>query len=190
MRSKRITALLRTQQDRLLSLVGGRLRRVTYVSLTGTDGQVYAESEPGLDLDLEGVVLDLGDRGSFFVAWGSPAPEGLAVCEAEAYPTRGDAVQWNASDSPAWRDLIGREIPSFAAARQIESSEFETLWSLRLDFGGQSVVIALGAYQFPHGKELVYDVQEVVVIHDMRIARAFKPHHVDQSAWGGDRAAS
>jgi hypothetical protein len=57
------------------------------------------------------------------------------------------------------------------------------LWSLRLDVGERSAVIALGG---PHVHEdvVVYEADELVTIFDATTALAYRPQPEDESAWG------
>ncbi|HWH96613.1 MAG TPA: hypothetical protein VNT03_22310, partial [Baekduia sp.] len=132
--------------------------------------------------DVSAVVLDLGDRGRRTITWAMAGElEGLSILGDEAsYSGLADETL-DASNREAWRGSVGEAITSVAAAWQVsEDGSPETLWAIRLDFSAVSVVIALGTADH----DIEYMPDELVVVFDAALARAYRPPHVSESAWG------
>ena len=105
---------------------------------------------------------------------------GISIVDDEAYSDPG-AKSIEASSRDAWRGHIGGTIASVGAAWQVSGDGCpESLWALRLDLSAGSVVLALGT-DFP---EIDYMPDELIVVFDPALARAYRPPHVNDSAWG------
>lgn len=183
-----------SERDCLGILPGARLHGVSYRQLQG-EASEYDGEEESADAYLETVDLDLGDRGVVTLSWATPGSSegweclGLSIsrpCELPLEPVRHDV-----SHRKAWRARIGERVVAIATAwDELEAVDRELtsaqpvrlgLWSLRLEFEGGSVVIALG--EFREG-ELQYSADELVVIHDEALARSYRSLASPDSAWG------
>jgi hypothetical protein len=173
--------MTRSDCDPLAYIEGARLSGVTYHYLPPPDESGYSGGQTGVDCDLAAVELDLGERGTTTITWAMSGPfEGLAILTGESYA--GVATETlDAADRDAWRDFIGSMITSVAASWQISDAKNpESLWAARINFAAGSIVIALGEAT----PDIDYMPDELVVIFDMALARSYKPHHVNESAWG------
>jgi hypothetical protein len=135
----------------LEQLVGRRLRRVRYFEIDYDDKQP-AWPGPGFDALDFGLELDVdGPDATWSWIWKqSGENEGLLVYDA---PLRGDQLRadgeyaiWDASESPGWEPVLGRQI----AAAEIAWTRGGPGWwcvastTLRFDQGTE-IVITLGA---------------------------------------------
>lgn len=172
--------ITRAECAALASLKGARLSGVKYHYLSPADGAYYDGGEEGVDCDIAAVVLDLGERGTTSITWAMAGElEGLAILEGESYSGMGSEVL-DAAGREAWRYHIGRSVTSVAASWQFSGAGCpESLWAVRINFAGDSVVIALGT-----APDMDYMPDELVVVFDAAIARSYKPAHVNDSSWG------
>lgn len=163
-------------------LVGAHLSAVTYRYLPPADESGYAGGGDGVDADLAAIVLDLGDRGHRTITWAMNGElHGIAILtDDEAYSDL-VAKSVDASSREAWRDRIDGTIISIGAAWQVSGEGCpESLWAMRFDLRAGSVVVALGT-DYP---EIGYMPDELVVVYGPVRARAYRPAHVSDSAWG------
>jgi hypothetical protein len=174
--------LTRANCQVLALLEGATLSRVAYC-LHSDDESPYAGGEAGVDHLLPAVDLDFGAHGAVSVTWATLGNvEALAVVPAP-YFTGVEHVVLDASDREAWRNHIGRTVVSVATAWHTSNDGYpESIWSVRLTFDTGSVVIALG--ELSRSSQLDYMPNEIVVVFDESLARAYHPHHVTESSWG------
>ncbi len=162
--------------------VEARLSSVTYHYLPSAAGPAFAGGNEGVDSDVTAVVLDLGERGHRTVTWAMNGElEGLSILGDDvSYEGQADQVI-GVDKRQAWIGAIGERIESVGVAWQISGDGCpETLWAMRLDFPSRSVVIALGTAD----EEVDYMPDELVIVFDSELARAYRPPHVSESAWG------
>jgi hypothetical protein len=166
----------------LTAVVGARLGAVEYRYLPWGDPPEYTGGGAGVDIDLAAVVLELEERGRFTVTWAMTGPlEGLALLGTETpYPGLADEVI-DATGREAWTRFQGQPITSVGLAWQVSGDGCpESVWAMRFDFPQGSVVVALGE----PGPPIDYMPDELVVIFDEEVARAYRPPHVSESSWG------
>jgi hypothetical protein len=164
------------------SLLGTRLVSVRYRYLEVEDDADYRSALPDVDTDLALVVLEFTGGRSLVVAWAiSGNDEGLNLGEGPPGPELGPAApEADVTTRRGWDRLVGRELLG-AAGSWYSGGDAKTLWSLRLDVGDRSAVIALGG---PSEGALKYEADELVVIFDAATAQTYRPEQDDDSAWG------
>lgn len=174
--------ITRSEARTLAELVGAKLSGVDYYYLPWYESEPgYSGGEDGVDSEPEAVALHFGDSGSWVITWAMDGEfEGLAALPTSSYS--GDASEiLEASNREAWRRYLGGTIESVAASWQISGEECpESPWAIRLDFTAGPCVIALGVPT----PNIDYAADELLIIHDASLARAFRPPHVRDSAWG------
>lgn len=174
--------ITRSEARTLAELVGAKLSGVDYCYLPWSDSEPgYSGGEDGVDSELEAVALHFDDGGSWVITWAMDGEfEGLAVLPTSSYPGVASETL-EASNREAWRRHLGGTVESVAASWQISGEECpESLWAIRLDFTAGPCVIALGMTS----PNIDYTANELLIIHDASLARAFRPPHVRDSAWG------
>lgn len=165
----------------LLSFVGKQLASVNYHYVPFDPGSAYLGQSEGLDADLAAIDFDFADGSSSYVTWAiSGDIQGLMAVEGSAYHGAVDAV-FKATETQAWAPFVDEVVQSVEAQWQVSwEAAPETIWAFRLDFPSGSVVVALGT----DDPQLDYMPDELVVVYDESKAKAFKPPHVEKSAWG------
>jgi hypothetical protein len=92
---------------------------------------------------------------------------------------------WRVPVGEPWSVLTGASIENVAIGWQRASGEIQSVWSLRLDTAGGSVVLALGEIDWESGR-LSYIPDCVVAIFDPVLAEEYRPQSSVVSAWGTD----
>lgn len=170
----------------------GRLTRIVGRRLTGADYQYLpdgAEDSPyvggdHVDGDLIAVRLAFDDDALVFT-WATLGwVEGLSIVPEPRWPLADHGAVHDAASRPAWADHLGGVVVSIGGAWQLSGvgPASESLWSVRLDFQGGSVVMALGGVD----GALRYVPDELVVISERSLAVNYAPDHVGESAWGAE----
>jgi hypothetical protein len=168
----------------LSAALGKRLDAVRYRYLVVGDRAEYVAGDvPCVDTNLLAVDLQFADDARLVVTWAiSGDVEGLHLSDE---PDAGliDAVPTvDASTRSGWNRLVGRTLTGVAGA-WYPRDDVRALWSLRLDFGDEHVVIALGGGS-PKGDGIVFESDEVIVIFDEAVSRRHRPTADGESAWG------
>lgn len=165
-------------------IVGARLAGVTYHYLVPRESDDYVGGGQGLDADLVSVVLDLGERGCQTITWAMGGrSEGLVILRGSApYPgLPKDLI--DVSSKPSWARFIGERVVEVGAAMHVaDVGAAPSVWALRLGFDVGAIVVALGTVDDEF--RLAYAPDELVVVFDEVVPKAYRPRHADQSAWG------
>lgn len=168
---------VRAAADRL---VGETLVSVGYVGEPTDDPPDAAVQEVG-----QGVLLRTGGGTDALVRWFTPGyGTGIEVVfDSEAGTAVGFTELAEVGDQPLWRRLLARPVTGIAAAWAEQGLAELPLapWSLRLEFGPRSVVIAMGRKE---AGRLVYSASSVLVFFDGADARRYVPDGDPGSAWG------
>lgn len=173
--------MLLGQVHDLATISGKTLTSVTYFYLPPDDKDEYLGGLEGVDFMLTAIRLDFGLDGYLMITWSTPGyVEGLSVVNDKPYPG-GSYLVLDASKRAAWSRHIGTKVAAIGASWQtMWTNGIKTLWALRLDFGGESVVVALGKAN----PVLSYIPDEIVVVYDENIARSYRISEAKFSAWG------
>ncbi len=166
----------------LRQILDSELTAVSYRYLPSAEGAEYHGGSDRVDADLTAVILELGGRGRRTITWAMEGElEGIAVLGGDAgYAGLADKTI-EAHSRDGWRRHVGATITTVGVAWHVSCEDCsESLWALRLGFTSGSAVVALGALQ----QDLEYMPDEIVVVFDPEVARAYRPRHVSESAWG------